>query len=64
MNTNDDIIAWQLVIWYWGGGTKASFVNFFVRDISDFTKYLLDHLKHIYIWQVSPQQGCGDTCYI
>ena len=45
------------------GVTKAPFVNFSVSKML-LSKYLLDYLHHIHIWQVSPQLSCGNTCQI
>ena len=46
------------------GVTEAPFVTFSVNKIFNLQKYLLDSLNHIYIWQVSPQLCCDDTCQI
>ena len=43
------------------GVTKAPFVNFSISKLFDPVKV---DLHHIYIWQVSPQLSCGNTCQI
>ena len=37
----------------WGGGTKDPFINFFVSQIMEFTKYTLDSFNYIDIFQMS-----------
>ena len=46
------------------GVTVLLFINFNVRDISDFSKICVISENSIHIWQVSPQQCCLDTCQI
>ena len=38
--------------------TKSPFVNFSVSKIIDLTKYILDSLNIIHIWQVAQQLSC------
>ena len=38
----------------WRGG--------YFPHISSFSKHILSVEYHVYIWQVSPQLSCGDTC--
>ena len=33
-------------------------------NLSALSKHTLDIKYHVYIWQVSPQLSCGDTCQI
>ena len=47
------------------GVTKAPLINFPVVEIFFLAKYTLSYsLNHIYIWQVSLQLSCSDTCQI
>ena len=46
------------------GFTKNPFVNFSIRTFMILQKYMLYFLNHIYIWQVSPELSCGNTCQI
>ena len=46
------------------GVTKLRSLISPLAKFSILSKYLLDYLHHIHIWQVSPQLSCGNTCQI
>ena len=56
-------IHWSSVTEIRGGGTlPISPINFI--DFLEATKHYLLLIYHVYIWQMSPQLSCGDTCQI
>ena len=63
-----DIEAWHtwVIISYstWVGATEVPSINFHKQNFSILQKYQLDSFNHIYIWQVSLQLSCNDTCQV
>ena len=47
---------------YWGGSYEA--IPLFLGIFLAFLKHILTAEYHVYIWQVSPQISCADTCQI
>ena len=48
-----------------GWGLLSRFPPFrYFPNFSALSKHTLDIEYHVYIWQVSPQLSCGDTCQI
>ena len=48
-----------------GGGLLSKIPPFrYFPKFSVLPKHMLDIEYHVYIWQVSPQLSCGDTCQI
>ena len=48
-----------------GWGLLSQFSPFrYIPIVSELSKHTLDFKCHVYIWQVSPQLSCGDTCQI
>ena len=49
---------------YRGGGYLANFLHSVIFQFFIIVKHTLAVKYRIYIWQVSPQLSCGDTCQI
>ena len=49
----------------WGGGLVSQFLPFrYFLIFLSLSKHMLAVEYHVYIWQVSPQLSCSDTCQI
>ena len=51
--------------WAQGWGLLSQFPPFrYFPNFSSLSKHILTVAYRVYIWQVSPQLSCGDTCQI
>ena len=61
---NDMIGQYSHTVLYWGEVTKPIFSVPYFPHFPLLSKQTLAIEYHVYIWQVSPQLSCGDTCQI
>ena len=58
------VLVWLIALVH-GWGLLSQFPPFrYFLNVSALSKHKLDIEYHLYIWQVSPQLICGDTCQI
>ena len=62
---DDNTVTVTTHLFHQGWGLLSRFPPFrYFPNFSALSKHTLDIEYHVYIWQVSPQLSCGDTCQI